>query len=168
MHLVLTLSLFGFAYWKGDWKNWKKYILTIHYVIICNLLYNYFCHDYLLWQHKGEIFPNNHFIIDLAYTLVNLPAVTLLFLTHYPYFKTKIKQGKYILYWVIGSILIEFPFVFFKRLTFKNGYEHWMDLLFYTVMYVMIRLNFTRPIRSYFFSVIIIVFMIWYFKIPLQ
>lgn len=168
MHLVLSICLFGLAYFKGDWRNWQKYILTIKYVIISNLLYNYFCHDYLLWQYKGDIFPNKHSIVDLAYTFINLPAITLLFLSHYPYLKTKLKQVKYILFWVIGSFLVEFPFVHFKRLLLKNGYEYWMDIFFYIVMYLMIRLNHTRPIKSYLFSVVIILFMLWLFKVPIK
>ncbi|MFS0862351.1 CBO0543 family protein [Fredinandcohnia sp. 179-A 10B2 NHS] len=168
MHLVLSLCLFGFAYFMGDWRNWQKYILTIQYVIISNLLYNYFCHDYLLWHYKGDILPNKHSIVDLAYTFVNLPAITLLFLSHYPYLNTKLKQAKYILFWVIGSFLVEFPFVHFKRLILKNGYEYWMDIFFYIVMYVMIRLNHTRPIKSYLFSVVIILFMLWFFKVPIK
>jgi hypothetical protein len=168
MHLVLTLSLLGVVYWKGDWRNWRKYALTIHFVVICNLLYNYLCHDYLLWQYKGDIFPDKHAIVDLAYTFINLPAVTLLFLTHYPYISTKVGQAKFIFYWVIGSLMVEFPIVFFKRLLLKHGYEYWMDFLFYIVMYSMIRLNFTRPIKSYFFSVLIILFMLWYFDVPIK
>jgi hypothetical protein len=168
MHLVLTLSLLAFVYWKGDWRNWRRYSLTMHYVVICNLLYNYLCHDYLLWEYKGDIFPNKHAIVDLAYTFINLPAITLLFLTHYPYIHTKLRQAKYIFYWVIGSMAVEFPIVFFKRLLLKHGYEYWMDFLFYVVMYLMIRLNFTRPMKSYFFSVIFILFMLWYFKVPIN
>jgi len=168
MNVVVTVSLLGIAYWKGDWKNWHKYALTLYYVIICNLLYNYFCHDFLLWQYKEETWHIKHFIIDLAYTFITLPAITLLFLTYYPNLKTRVNQGKYIIYWVVGSMLIELPIIYLNELIMNNGYEYWMDLFFYTVMYIMIRLHFVSPIKSYFFSIIIIVFMLWYFNVPLQ
>lgn len=167
MHLFLSIILLGFAYWIGDLKNWRKYLSSIQYVIICNLLYNYFCHDYLLWEYKGDILPKKHYIVDLVYTFVTLPCLTLLFLTHYPYLKAKIKQGKYILYWIVGSMMIEMPLIYYQRLLLKNGYEYWMDFLFYFVMFVFIRLHFTHPIRSYLFSIVVILFMLWYFHVPI-
>lgn len=168
MHLGLTMLLLTLSYWKGDWKNWQKYSLTIFYVIICNLLYNYFCRDYLLWQYKADFLPKSHFVVDLFYTFINLPAVTLLFLTYYPFLNQKYKQVRFIAYWVIGAMIVEYLFLKFERLVLKHGYEYWMEILFYIAMFTLIRLHYSRPLLAYSASVPIIVFMLWYFKVPLK
>ncbi|WP_430392876.1 CBO0543 family protein [Bacillus suaedaesalsae] len=167
-HLTLTIALLCFAFWKGDWRNWQKYALTIAYVIICNFLYNLLCKDYLLWEHKPDILPKKHYIVELFYLFIILPAITLIYLTHYPFLKKKSHQLLYIMYWVIGSIIIEFPFVKFERLLLKHGYEYWMEIFFYSAMYLMIRLHFTRPLLTYGISVICVVFMVWFFNVPLK
>jgi hypothetical protein len=168
MHLGLSILLIILAIWKGGWRNWQQYALTLAYVIICNLLYNVLCKDYLLWQYKADILPNKHFLVDLFYSFINLPAVTLLFLSHYPFSKKRTKQVRYIGLWVLGSFLIEYPFLKFERLQLQHGYQYWMDILFYTIMYSFIRLHFTRPLLTYGLSAIFIVFMIWHFQVPLK
>jgi hypothetical protein len=168
VHFFLTIGLLVAAIWKGDWRNWRKYSLTIAYVTISNLLYNLICYDYHLWEYKADFLPKKHLIIDLFYTFINLPAVTLIFLTHYPLKTRALKQLTYISYWVIGSLIIEFPFLKWERLVLKNGYEYWMDIFFYILMYGLIRLHFTRPFLTYGFSVIYIIFMIWFFDVPIK
>ncbi|KAB7672065.1 CBO0543 family protein [Bacillus sp. B1-b2] len=167
MHLLLAIILVALTYWKGDWRNWQKYAPTIQYVIISNLLYNYFCHDFLLWEYKGDLLQEKHNIVDLVYTFIILPCITLIFLTQYPYFKAKLSQARYILYWVAGSMLVEFIMIYYKRLLLNNGFEYWMDFFFYIVMYSLIRLHHTRPIRTYFISILVIVFLLWHFQVPL-
>ncbi|HLO12190.1 MAG TPA: CBO0543 family protein [Pseudoneobacillus sp.] len=168
MHLGLTALLFSWAIWKGDWRNWRKYILTIQYVVACNLLYNFLCKNYLLWQYKADFLPDKHYLIDLFYTFINLPSVTLLYLTFYPYKEQKQKQVKYIAYWVIGSLMVEIPFLLFDRLFLKHGYEYWMDAIFYFFMYSFIRLHYSKQLLTYGMSAVIIVFLVWYFKVPLK
>jgi hypothetical protein len=168
MHLVAAMCLLGFAIWQGDWRHWQKYALTIAYVIICNFLYNLLCQDYLLWEHKPDFLPDKHYLVELLYLFIILPALTLVYLTHYPFTKKKSKQIRYIVIWVIGSVIVEYPFVHFERLLLKHGYEFWMEFIFYPVMYIMIRLHFTRPLLTYLLSTICIIFMVWYFKVPLK
>jgi hypothetical protein len=168
MHLVLTILLFSFAFWKGNWRKWQLYAQTIAYVIICNQFYNVICNDYLLWQYKADLLPNKHIIVEIFYTFINLPAVTLLFLSHYPFSEPKTKQLRYIALWVIGSMIVELPFIEYKRLVLNHGYKYWMDILFYTAMFGLIRLHYTRPLLTYGLSTICIVFMIWYFQVPLK
>lgn len=168
MHFVLTVLLCSFAFKRADWHNWRKYALTIQYVILSNLLYNVLCHDHRLWEYEPDMLPKSHVLVDLIYTFINLPAITLLFLTFYPYAKEKIKQGRYIAYWIVSSMLIEYPFIFFGRLHLKNGYEYWMDFLFYIVMYSLIRLHFTRPLLTYGISLVFVVLLLLIFKIPLN
>lgn len=168
MHLILAFLLLGAAAWKGDWRNWRKYSLTMAYVIICNLLYNLLCWDHLLWEHKADFLPDKHVIVDMLYTFITLPAVTLLFLSHYPYQKPASKQFTYIVYWVAGSMLVEYPFVRLGRLHLDNGYKYWMDFIFYSVMYSFLRLHFTRPLLVYGLSVPWILFLLWIFEVPIK
>jgi hypothetical protein len=168
MHLAFSILLVIIVLWKGDWKNWQKYALTIAYVIICNLLYTYFCRDYLLWKYKADFLPKSHFIVDLFYTFINLPGITLLFLTFYPFSYEKSRQIRFIAYWIISAMIVEYPFIKFGRLHLDHGYEYWMEIPFYTAMFSLIRLHYSRPLIAYGVSVPIIVFMLWYFKVPLK
>ncbi|SFA87154.1 MULTISPECIES: hypothetical protein [unclassified Bacillus (in: firmicutes)] len=169
MHLILTFILVFIVIKKGNWKEWNKYILTIHYVVISNLLYNVLCHDYYLWQYRPDsFFPKSHVIIDLTYTFINLPAITLLFLTFYPFSAARSERFIYFSKWVVGSFIVGFPFYWFGRLDLHHGYEYWMDFLFYTLMYCMIRLHFTRPIATYGISLLAIVFLMMVFKVPVE
>jgi hypothetical protein len=168
MHVVLTASLLLAASLKGNWREWEKYHLTIFYVIVCNLLYNHLAQNKMLWEYYPDFYPKSHIIVDILYSFVNLPAITLLFLTFYPYTASLLMKIKYILLWSAVSITIEYPFYKFGRLLLQNGYEYWMDSLFYIVMYNMIRLHFSRPFLTYGLSAIITAAMLWLFKIPLK
>jgi hypothetical protein len=168
MHLLLTAIIIGFTYFKGNWRQWKKYILTIQYVIICNLLYNFLCHDYMLWKYQPDVLNTSHTVIDLIYSFINLPAVTLMFLSNYPFATPKGRQVRYILLWVAGSLLIEYPFYQMERLQMLHGYKYWMEFFFYWMMYAMIRLHHTRLWLTYGLSVIIVIFMLQYFNVPIR
>jgi hypothetical protein len=168
MHVGLTVIALIFAGWKGDWRRWEKYALTISYVIICNLLYYFLCHEYLLWEYRVERFPNNQVAVDLLYTFLVLPAITLVFLSNFPSSQLILRKIKYISYWVVGSMVIEFPVYKFGRLIMHNGYEYWMDFFFYMLMYTMIRLHYRSPIFAYSASIPIILFLLWFFQVPIK
>ncbi|MGG3471095.1 CBO0543 family protein [Neobacillus pocheonensis] len=123
MHALLTLGLVSFTAWKGIWRHWQKYSLTCFYAITCNLLYIVLCRDHLLWKYRADFLPKSTFIVELYYTFINLPAVTLLYLSHYPFTKPYSKQLKYILAWV-GALMVEYPFVKWNRLLLINGYKY--------------------------------------------
>ena len=168
MHVLLTLSLLSFTVWKGDWRHWQKYSLTCFYVITCNLLYSVLCRDHLLWKYQADLLPKSTFMVELFYTFINLPAVTLLYLSHYPFAKPFLKQVKYFLLWVIGALIVEYPFVKWKRLLLINGYELWMEAIFYLFMFGMIRLHYSRPLLTYGISFVLIIFLVHYFHVPIK
>ncbi|MGD6801268.1 CBO0543 family protein [Rossellomorea aquimaris] len=168
MHIVLTFTLLLFAFLKGNWREWEKYHLTIFYVIICNLLYNHIAQKKLLWEYYPDFYPKSHILVDILYSFINLPAITLLFLTFYPFTASLLVKVRFIAIWSGASFIIEYPFYKFERLLLQNGYEYWMDILFYIVMYSMIRLHFSRPFLTYLLSAIITIMMIWLFDIPLS
>jgi hypothetical protein len=168
MHIVMTITLLFFAFLKGNWREWEKYHLTIFYVIICNLLYNHIAQDKLLWEYFPDFYPKSHILVDILYSFINLPAITLLFLTFYPLTASLLLKVRFIAMWSVVSFIIEYPFYKFGRLLLQNGYEYWMDFLFYFVMYSMIRLHFSRPFLTYFLSALITIIMILLFDIPLS
>ncbi|EDL63508.1 CBO0543 family protein [Bacillus sp. SG-1] len=133
MHIVLTALLILFAAIKGNWREWEKYHLTIFYVIICNLLYNHLSRKKMLWEYYPDFYPKSHIIVDILYSFINLPAITLLFLTFFPFHASRFRKVRYISLWAGVSLLVEFPFYKFGRLVLQNGYEYWMDGLFYIV-----------------------------------
>ncbi|MFP5114117.1 CBO0543 family protein [Bacillaceae bacterium C204] len=168
MHLLLTIILIIVVFWKGDWRHWQKYILTIYYVVTCNLLYNLLCKDHMLWKHNPDILPKSHTLVDLLYTFIVLPAMVLLFLSHYPFSNSKGKQVRYIVLWVVGSLIVEYPFYKMHRIILNNGYDYWMEPFFYTLMYSMIRLHYSRPFLTYGLSIVVIVFMLHYFNVSIK
>ncbi|KAA0546859.1 hypothetical protein FZW96_12745 [Bacillus sp. BGMRC 2118] len=168
MHIILSVLLLFWAYFKGNWREWRKYSTTIMYVIICNLLYNVICHDHYLWKYEPDILPQSHILTDLLYTFICLPAITLVYLTHYPFNTSFSKQLRYIMLWVIGSMIVEYPVYKFDRLILLNGYEYWMEVFFYSVMYSMIRLHHSRPLLTYGLSILISVLLVIYFNVPIK
>ncbi|WP_421383713.1 CBO0543 family protein [Bacillus salacetis] len=168
MHIVLTTALSLFAFIKGNWREWEKYHLTIMYVTICNLLYNHLAQNKMLWEYYPDFYPKSHIIVDILYSFINLPAITLLFLTYYPFTASRLKKFRYITLWAAASLIIEYPFYKYDRLLLQHGYEYWMDLFFYIVMYSMIRLHYSRPFLAYFLSALIAAAMLWMFEIPLE
>lgn len=168
MHLILTCVFLIVAFFKSDWKNWQKYGLTLYYVITCNLLYNVLCADYLLWKYEADYFPKSRVGVELLYTFLILPSITLIYLSHYPFKQKGMRQLGYIILFVIGSQAVIYPFFVMDRIVFQNGYHYLMDFLFYFMMYSMIRLHYTRPFISYGISFIIIIFLLQYFRVPIK
>lgn len=168
MHLTLIGIVAILAYWKSDWRNWQKYGLTIYYVTTCNLLYGVLCQNHLLWKYVPDLLPNSNVLVDIFYSFIVLPCVTLLYLSNYPFGEKVIKHLVYITAWVIGSFLIFYPFVQTGRLVLQNGYHYWMDFFFYIVMYGLIRLHYSRPILTYGISIIFIVFLMRYFHVSIH
>ncbi|MFZ3589619.1 CBO0543 family protein [Bacillus sp. DJP31] len=167
MHLLLALSLIVIIWVTKAYKDIGKYSLTIYYVITSNLLYNVLCKDYLLWEYKPDFLPKSHVFAELLHTFITLPAITLLFLTSYPYGLRKLVQAGYITKWVGKSLLVEALFLLADRLILHNGYQTWMEIPFYLNMYGMLRLHQSKPILTYILSIGLIAFLLWYFKVPI-
>ncbi|MFD2443027.1 CBO0543 family protein [Bacillus sp. CGMCC 1.16607] len=168
MHLFLTGLIGILSFYKGNWREWPKYAITIFYVIILNLLYEVLCAEKLLWQYIPSGFPKSHVLTALLYTFIILPGITLMFLSNFPFQQARTKQFFYIFKWIIVSTIIEYIYIYFKKIELNNGYTYWMEPLFYVVMYTMIRLHYTRPFLSYFLSIIIIITLLQIFDIPLK
>jgi hypothetical protein len=168
MHISLAFILILVSYRSGYWENIRTYGLTIMYIIICDLLYNFLCQHKLLWVYKPDLLPNYPIFVDLTHSFLNLPLLTLIYLSRYPYESSFSKQSVYISKWVIGSFLVELIFLHFHRIELRYEYKTWMEIPFYTTMYSMLRLHHTRPALTYIFSIVIIVFLMIIFEIPIK
>lgn len=168
MHILIASILGVTAYFKGNWKEWSKYIHTIFYVVNLNLLYEVLCRDKLLWIYTPSFFPKSQIITTLIYSFIVLPCITLIFLSNYPFEEKTKNQTLYILKWILGSFIIESIFIYFDNIDLKNGYKSWMEPLFYLAMYSMIRLHFSRPFLTYSLSFVIIIFLLNVFHIPIK
>lgn len=115
-----------------------------------------------MWRYEPDFF-SNHTITELSNSVIFLPSVALLFLSLYP---TKMSKALYYLIWIIGSTIWEFIFITFNKITFHNGWNFWIEPLFYLVMYIMVRLHYKRPIWAYIGSVVFIVILLIAFNVP--
>jgi hypothetical protein len=167
MHVVLAVLLLIILLIKVDYKNVKIYGLTIYYVITCNLLYNTICQKYLLWEYKPDSLLKTHVFVDLIYTFIVLPSITFLFLEKYPKSNSVSKKVFYVIRWVATCLVVEIIFIKTGRLVLQNGYEYWMEFLFYPTMFSMILLHQRKPLLTYVLSTGIIIFLVLIFDVKL-
>jgi hypothetical protein len=160
MHLVITVWALSAAWRWGDWRHWQNYHATMLYMSAMNLLYFYFCADYLLWENKPDLGFSKTFV-NLLYTFVVFPCTVLIFLSNYP--RNLKMQGFYILKWVIIYIGVELIGALFGRISYQHGWNLGWSSLFVVVMFAMLRLHYKKPIIAYIFSVLIITFLLSYF-----
>ncbi|UII55257.1 hypothetical protein LS684_16590 [Cytobacillus spongiae] len=167
MHVLLAILLCLGLIKRGQLTGWKDYHSTLLYIATCNLLYNCLTEDYKLWKYNADFFEN-HIMTDLLYSFIILPIVALLFLTNFPNEVERKKKGIYVLKWVIACLLTEALFLSFNRLELMHGYKYWMEIFFYTTMFLMIRLHTKKPLATYFLSIIIIITLIQLFDVPIK
>lgn len=165
MHIGFMVIILIITWWKADWRNWGMYHPTLLYVASSDLLYNYLCTKHLLWAYKPDVILT-HNSVDLVYTFIILPAISLLFLTNYPNGFRNSRHIRYITVWVLASLAVEKIIIMAGYLQFNNGWKFWMEIPFYYTMYSLIRLHQTRPLLTYALSILIIIFLINTFDVP--
>jgi hypothetical protein len=154
--------------WKwGDWKNWTKYLSTIQYFIIGDLLYNLFSINFHLWSYPNP--PNllpNHLMNNLLYMLMIYPSTSIIFLYRFPK-NNYIKQFLYILIWIGFWIVFEIIMVWQGLCVYTNGWTFGWSVFFICIMVPMLILHHKRPLWAYVLSVPVIVFLLLWFKVPI-
>lgn len=167
MHILTAVMFIGFAWRWGNWQNWKEYYPTLLYVSMCNLLYNFFCHDFLLWKWIPDFMPN-HLITDIFYIYVTVPATAYLFLSRFPEGSLFKRKFIYFVMWVIAYVLMEVVWIGFDKIRYYHGWNLGWSALFYIIMFSFIRIHLKKPLFALLLTALAVVFFIWVFDIPLQ
>jgi hypothetical protein len=156
-----------FAAWRwGDWKNWRRYHETMLYMIAFSLLCEVLTYQHSFWMFE-DFFLRTHTLNSLAVTFVGFPCSVLIFLSHFPG-GTRVKQLIYIALWIALYVAIEYFFVFIDLFEYDNGWSLGWSVLFDAVMFPMLALHHRNPLLAYFLSVLIIIFYLSIFPIPLS
>ncbi|MBI0577931.1 hypothetical protein IEC97_11235 [Neobacillus cucumis] len=165
--ILVTLVLFITAWRIGDWRNWRKYYSTLQYLLIVVFLVNILTHNHRLWFfHKTLIIPN-HTLIDLAIAFTNLIPIALLYLSRYPDKASLIRRLAYITFWVVVCTLIETMFLFLKEITYHYGWNFGWSVVTWILIFIGLRLHYTKPLCAWMLLITSVIFLIVYFKIPI-
>jgi hypothetical protein len=171
VHLLLN-SLFLIAGVKwGDWRNWSKYHSTILFLWFGDLLYNFLCKNYMMWEYKETIFGQNllpnHLTVSLLIMFVAYPASMLIFFGKLP--KETNKIVLWILFWVTLFSVVEYINLRYLDLVdHHHGWNMGWSVLFNLIMFSMLLLHYKHPIAALITSIPIILFFVLYFKVPIH
>ncbi|TVY04005.1 CBO0543 family protein [Paenibacillus cremeus] len=166
MHFAIAVLILIVAWKRGDWKNWRDYHTTMMYFVLGDLLYLFLTANYALWRLKPDILLNNAFT-EMIYMFVTFPLTALLFLSKYP--KGDIgKQVIYILNWVLIYAAVEWILLITGRIIYQHGWNLYWSIIFDCTIFPMLRLFYKRPVLAYGISLIMCVFWVWYFKVPVN
>lgn len=163
MHVAITLFTI-FATWRwGDLKHWRQYHPTMLFITAGGLLYEYLTKDYILWVFHPDFLYNQELTV-IVYAVVTMPLSIFLFLSHYP--QSLRRQIIYIAQWVIIYVFAELVLLYFGRISYQHGWSLFHSVLFDMMMFPMLRLHHTKPLLAYSISVVIIVLLMLWLKVP--
>ncbi|MFD2759639.1 CBO0543 family protein [Lentibacillus juripiscarius] len=163
MHLIVILIAIIAAWYRADWSRFREFHATILYLISMNLLYYFFTVDYRLWvlySHVG--LPVE--MLDLFYTFLLFPCTVMLYLTGFPH-----GWGRQVLHigkWVLLYFGFEAVGYWLNAIHYFHGWSLIWSFLLLMVMFPMLRLHYKRPFLAYGLSVIIIIFLLYWFDVP--
>jgi hypothetical protein len=165
LHLALALFVIVYVWRKGIWREWQNYHTTMMYFALGNLTYNFLTANYFLWKMNPDFFPN-HSITEIVYTFIVFPASSLLFLYNYP-LSSAAKVWHYVR-WISLYIAVEWIFVISGRMLYQHGWSLMWSAIFDVTMFPMLRLHHKQPLLAYGISVVLCVFWLWMFKVPVH
>ncbi|WP_367759666.1 CBO0543 family protein [Ammoniphilus sp. 3BR4] len=125
-------------------------------------------YEHSLWHFKKTFMIPNHTIADFFIAFTNFPLIVLLYLSRYPHRSRFLKQFAYISFWIFTWTLIEYIFLLTKMITFHNGWHIGFSFLLWCIMFIALRLHHTRPLWAWLICLGYSVFVISYFKIPIN
>ncbi len=163
MHIFITIWAVAAAWRWADWSRFREFHATMIYMPAMDLLYFYFTNDYPLWtvqSHLGLPYTG----IALLYTFIVFPCTVILFLSNYP--DTVRKQILHVGKWVMIYVGIEWIWLLLRFIKYDNGWSLGWSFLFVIVMFPMLLLHYKRPFPAYIASLIIIIFLIYWFDVP--
>lgn len=166
MHIFIYASFIIAFFLFGGKTKAKKYHATMLFVIVANLLYSVICSDHILWHYELAD-KRFEFIIELLYTFTVLPITAFLFLEHLPPRSESINFFLHFFKWEAIYLFVEWLMVQFGTLKYENSWTILWSAIFLIVMFPCIYLHHKKPIVAYSISVVFIIFLIYYFEVPI-
>ncbi|WP_235846999.1 CBO0543 family protein [Neobacillus soli] len=164
--IVLSISWTIAAIKYGD-RDWRKYYPSMLFSALGNALYEILCYKFQLWQME----PNGlgfTIIPMLLLILVGMPLSTWVFLSKYPYNSGIYNKGIYVLIFILLFIALEFISVKLGAITYHHGWNLGWSLSFVTVMFMVIRLHYTKPILALIISLPFTLILCMIFEVTLD
>lgn len=163
MHVAIAiLTLIASLIW-GKWNNWREYHASMLFIATSGLLYEYIVQDYSLWKFRPDLLYGHEMTV-IVYALITMPVSILIFLTHFP--EKWFSRIAYILVWSGIYIMVEWILDLFGRISYQHGWKFWHSFVFDIVLFSIVALHQFKPFRAYFLTILIIAFLIFYFKVP--
>ncbi|WP_429742471.1 CBO0543 family protein [Bacillus salipaludis] len=156
-----------FIAWRwGDWRNWKKYQSTILYFILGDLLYNFLCYNYSMWEYEPVFLNKSHTIMNLTVMFIGYPCRIFVFLGRYP--SGWIKQILWIGLWALVWSLFEWLNVKNGEFSYHNGWTIMCSVFLNFIIYALIRLHYKKPLLTYLLSVLVTAVLLTIFNVPIS
>ncbi|MDQ0188207.1 hypothetical protein JI721_14820 [Alicyclobacillus cycloheptanicus] len=165
MHIVIAICALLLAWQRGDWRHIAAYHKTILYVAVATLLYEFITRDYAMWDFQPDRLLPTHTLTDLLYVFISQPCAVLVYLSNYP--RQPMQQAIHMLKWIAIFLALEWVELRMGRIRYAHGWDIGWSLLFDCIMFPMIRLHHRKPQWAYPLSVVIVVFFLWKFHVPL-
>lgn len=163
MHVLLAVFVI-WSVWKwADVRRWKEYHNSMLFIAVINLSYLFLCDDYYVWSFESDALSND-LLTNIIHTFVILPATAFLFLSCYP----DNTNPFYYIKWISLYMILEAILTFMGYLSYDHGWNLWWSLLFYIMMFPILRLHFKKPINAYVVSIVVIMILLWIFKVPVD
>jgi len=109
-----------------------------------------------VWELDG--FFINMFVTDSLYTMIAYPCLVVLFLSNYPE-EIRLKILYYLKYIGVATI-IEWAAGKMDSIEYFEGWNLWWTILFYFIMFPMLRLHYRNPVRALMLSIFVIGFLL--------
>ncbi|MFB5190123.1 CBO0543 family protein [Alicyclobacillus fastidiosus] len=166
MFIIVRAVIWVLLFWRwGDWPNWKKYQAGILFFIMGDLLYNFLCCNYSMWEHSANRFFPNHTSVTLFIALIIYLCAIILNLGHYP--TSLLKQILWMTLWVVASAIAEWIDKLLGLITYHHGWNLWWSTIFMLVAVPMVRLHYKQPLWAYALSVIVVALLLWKFHVSI-
>ncbi|NRD77137.1 hypothetical protein HPT25_06460 [Bacillus sp. BRMEA1] len=150
----------------GD-RDWKKYYPSMLFAALANTLYEVLCYKYQLWQME----PNGlkYCIIPmLLLIMIGMPLSTWVFLSHYPFRSSTSRKILYVTFFILLFGILEYVSVKLGSITYHHGWNIGWSFLFDIIMFMMIRIHYSRPIIAILLSLPLIVVLCLIFNVTLD
>jgi hypothetical protein len=165
LHMAVALYIVIVVWRSGSWRNWQSYHTTMMFFAMGNLAYNFLTANYFLWKLKPDFLPN-HSLTEVVYSFITFPATALQFLNSYP--ETARKKLWHYVKWISIYIGIEWFFTTNGRILYQHGWNLGWSFIFDLTMFPILRLHHKRPLLVYGISVLLAIFWIWMFDVPVH